>query len=46
MKLPDNFWSVNEDEPGIGGLIAGFAVFVLFLLAVLVYVVMFTPVPA
>ena len=35
MKLPDDFWSVNEDEPGLGGLLLAFCVFVLGLLAVL-----------
>lgn len=28
MRLPDDFWSVNEDEPGPGGvLIAGLVLF-------------------
>lgn len=29
MRLPDDFWSVNEDEPGIGGVVI--AALVLFL---------------
>lgn len=39
---PD-FWSVNEDEPGLGGVLIAFAVFTLLLVVVLVYVVVMAP---
>ena len=44
MKLPDDFWAVNEDEPGLVHMALAFAIFVMFLLVVLVYVVMLTPI--
>lgn len=39
MKLPDDFWTVNEEDEhvSLAGLIAAFAVFALLLIAVFVY---------
>ena len=39
-RLPDDFWTVNEDDErvSLAGLIAAFATFTLFLIAVFVYV--------
>jgi hypothetical protein len=34
MRLPDDFFSVNEDEPGVGGMILALLVFLLTLFAV------------
>ena len=39
MRLPDDFWSVNENEPGIGGIIVALAVFILCLVAIFGWVV-------
>ena len=35
MNLPDDFWSVNEDEPGLGGTIVALVIFVLLVVAIL-----------
>lgn len=43
IRLPDDFWAVNEDEPGLWGFIAAFAVFAMFLLVVFLYIVALVP---
>ena len=42
MRLPDDFWAVNEDDATatLGGLIAAFFVFALFFGAILSIVVL------
>lgn len=39
MRLPDDFWSVNEDEPGLASLIAGAFVFGLLVASVFAWLV-------
>lgn len=34
MKLPDDFWSVSEDEPGWGGVAIAGLVYVLVLVVI------------
>ena len=34
MRLPDDFWSVNEGAPGVGGIAAAFLVFAGLIIAI------------
>lgn len=39
MKLPDDFWSVNDDEPGLGGVFLAWLVLNLCLVSLLGWMV-------